>query len=74
MVPPHYDSLLGKVIAWGADREQAIDRLDRALQETIVRGVPTPLGLLRSVLQHPDFREVRHSTTFLAEFLAGRDS
>jgi len=72
VVPPHYDSLIGKVIAWGVDRTQAIERLDRALRETIIRGVPTPIPVLRRVLQHPDFRAARHSTTFLAEFLSNQ--
>ncbi|MCM8746021.1 acetyl-CoA carboxylase biotin carboxylase subunit [Thermomicrobium sp. CFH 73360] len=72
VVPPHYDSLLGKIIAWGIDRSQAIERLDRALRETIVRGVPTPIPVLRRVLHHPDFRAVRHSTTFLTELLSGQ--
>jgi acetyl-CoA carboxylase biotin carboxylase subunit len=74
VVPPHYDSLLGKVIAWGLDRAQAIERLDRALRETIIDGVPTPIPLLRRILQHPDFRTSRHTTTFLAEYLASQQS
>jgi acetyl-CoA carboxylase biotin carboxylase subunit len=74
VVPPHYDSLLGKVIAWGLDRAQAIERLDRALRETIIDGVPTPIPLLRCILQHPDFRASRHTTTFLAEYLASQQS
>ncbi len=74
VVPPHYDSLIGKIIAWGVDRAQAIERLDRALRETIVTGVPTPIPVLRRVLQHPDFRAACHSTTFLAELLGGQRS
>jgi acetyl-CoA carboxylase biotin carboxylase subunit len=74
VVPPHYDSLLGKVIAWGLDRAQAIERLDRALRETIIDGVPTPIPLLRRILQHPDFRASRHTTTFLTEYLASQQS
>ncbi|WP_448576401.1 acetyl-CoA carboxylase biotin carboxylase subunit [Thermomicrobium sp.] len=72
VVPPHYDSLLGKVIAWGLDRVQAIERLDRALRETVISGVPTPIPLFRRILQHPDFRASRHTTTFLAEYLASQ--
>jgi len=72
VVPPHYDSLLGKVIAWGLDRAQAIERLDRALRETVISGMPTPIPLLRRILQHPDFRASRHTTTFLAEYLASQ--
>jgi len=68
-VPPHYDSLLAKIIAWGPDRQQALDRLDRALRETILTGVPTPIPLYRRLLRDPDFRAGRHSTVFLQEFL-----
>lgn len=68
-VPPHYDSLLAKIIAWAPDRQQALDRLDRALRETILTGVPTPIPLYRRLLRDPDFRAGRHSTVFLQEFL-----
>lgn len=68
-VPPHYDSLLAKIIAWAPDRQQALDRLDRALRETIITGVPTPIPLYRRLLRDPDFRAGRHSTVFLQEFL-----
>ena len=68
-VPPHYDSLLAKIIAWAPDRQQALDRLDRALRETIITGVPTPIPLYRRLLRDPDFRAGHHSTVFLQEFL-----
>jgi len=68
-VPPHYDSLLAKIIAWAPDRQQALDRLDRALREAIIAGVPTPIPLYRRLLRDPDFRAGRHSTVFLQEFL-----
>jgi len=69
LVPPHYDSLLAKIIAWAPDRAKAIERLDRALRETVIDGIPTPIPLYRRLLQHPEFRAGRHSTAFLQEFL-----
>lgn len=68
-VPPHYDSLLAKIVAWALDRSQALERLDRALHETMISGLPTPIPLYRRLLRDPDFRAGRHSTVFLQEFL-----
>ena len=64
-VSPSYDPLLGKVIAVGDDREQALDRLGAALGDTRVDGVVTNLGLLRAALALPDFRSALHSTSTL---------
>ena len=63
--PPSYDPMLGKVIAVGGDREQALDRLGAALGDTRVDGVVTNLGLLRAALALPDFRSALHSTSTL---------
>jgi len=53
-VASHYDPMLAKVIAWGPDRTSALRRLDRALADTAVLGVPTNVSFLRSLLRHPD--------------------
>ncbi|AGL16610.1 acetyl/propionyl/methylcrotonyl-CoA carboxylase subunit alpha [Actinoplanes sp. N902-109] len=68
-VPPDYDSLLAKVIAWAPDRAQALDRLDRALAEFRISGpgVRTTAPLIRAVIADPVFRAAEHSTSFLAE-------
>ncbi|MBB5919571.1 acetyl-CoA carboxylase biotin carboxylase subunit [Actinoalloteichus hoggarensis] len=68
-VPPDYDSLLAKVIAWAPDRPQALARMDRALQEFRIRGrgVHTTKELLREVLVHPSFQRAEHTTSFLDE-------
>jgi acetyl-CoA carboxylase biotin carboxylase subunit len=69
-IPPHYDSLLAKVIAHGPDREAALDRLDRGLAHLVVEGVPTTAELLRAVLGAPDFRAENHHTRWIEqEFL-----
>jgi len=54
-VPREYDSLLAKVIAYGADREEATRKLDRAVAEFVVEGVPTTLDFHRFVLSNPTF-------------------
>jgi len=68
-IPPHYDSLLAKVIAHGHDRDAAIDRLDRGLAHLVVEGVPTTSAVLRAVLAHPEFRAGTHHTRWLEQEL-----
>ena len=57
-----YDPMLSKVVAWGTDRTAAIDRLDRALADTVLLGVGSNLTFLRSLLRHPDVRAGRLDT------------
>ena len=64
-ISPSYDPMLGKVIAVGSDREQALDGLGAALGDVRVDGVVTNLGLLRAALSLPDFRSTAHSTSTL---------
>jgi len=72
-VPPYYDSLLAKVIVHGDDRNDAIARMERALSQMEVTGVPTTLPFHRAVLAHPDFRAGRVGTRWVEEqFLTAR--
>jgi acetyl-CoA carboxylase biotin carboxylase subunit len=64
-VPPHYDSLLGKVIAWGKDRDEAAARMERALTETVITGVPQTVSFLRGVVADDEFRAARVDTDFI---------
>jgi acetyl-CoA carboxylase, biotin carboxylase subunit len=64
-VPRYYDTLLAKLIVWGADRNAAIDRMARALAEYRIVGVRTTLPILGRIIAHPDFRAGRLSTGFL---------
>ncbi|MGH2534248.1 MAG: acetyl-CoA carboxylase biotin carboxylase subunit [Thermomicrobiales bacterium] len=68
-VPPHYDSLLGKVIAWGKDRNEAIDRLNRALTETIITGIAHTIPFHRQLLADDAFRAGDVHTGFIPRFL-----
>lgn len=67
VVSPYYDSLLAKIITHGADREQAIERMRRALSELIVEGVPTTAAFAHFVLGHPDFLAPRVTTTWITD-------
>jgi acetyl-CoA carboxylase, biotin carboxylase subunit len=64
-VPRHYDTLIAKLIVWGADRDAAIARMARALGEYKVVGVRTTIPVLARIVAHEDFRAGRLSTSFL---------
>ncbi|MET9061343.1 5-oxoprolinase/urea amidolyase family protein [Streptomyces antibioticus] len=66
-VTTSYDPMLAKVIAYGADREHALRRLDEALARTRIDGIETNLGLVRAALADPRFATAAHSTATLAE-------
>jgi acetyl-CoA carboxylase biotin carboxylase subunit len=68
-VPPDYDSLLGKIISWGQTREQAVNRLDRALAETFISGIPTTTAFLRLLISDGDFRRGDVHTGYVADFM-----
>ncbi|MFF3418399.1 5-oxoprolinase/urea amidolyase family protein [Streptomyces sp. NPDC002698] len=65
-VTTSYDPMLAKVVAYGADRAEALERLDEALAATRVDGIETNLGLVRAALAEPSFRKAAHSTATLA--------
>jgi acetyl-CoA carboxylase biotin carboxylase subunit len=68
-VPTEYDPLLGKLIAWGHDRAEAIARLQRALAEFAVTGIKTNAGLFRGILRDPEFLRGEIFTRWLDERL-----
>jgi len=71
VVAPHYDSMIAKVITHGRDRQEAIVRMRRALDEFVIEGIKTTIPLHRRILNDPDFQKGHVSTTFLDRFLAG---
>jgi 3-methylcrotonyl-CoA carboxylase alpha subunit len=64
-VSPYYDAMLAKVIAWGPTRDAAIERLNRGLEETDVRGIVTNIPFLSALLTHPDVRANAIDTGFI---------
>lgn len=64
-VTPYYDPMLGKVICWGEDREEALRKMVRALQDTVVLGVTTNIPYLLDILHHPAFVDGGVPTDFL---------
>ncbi|MBV8066811.1 MAG: acetyl-CoA carboxylase biotin carboxylase subunit [Candidatus Eremiobacteraeota bacterium] len=64
-IPPYYDSMIAKVVAFGATREVALARMERALRETLVEGINTTIGLCLEILANPAFREGRYNVEFL---------
>ena len=66
-IPPYYDSLIAKVIAWGADRDEAIRRMRRALGEMQVDGVRTTIDFHRAYLENASFAQGRVHTRFIEQ-------
>jgi acetyl-CoA carboxylase biotin carboxylase subunit len=65
VIPPYYDSLIAKLIVYGSDRAEAINRMKRALDMFIVEGVTTSIPLHQRILSHPDFQRGDICTSFL---------
>ena len=68
-VSQYYDNLVGKLIVWGKDRDTAIARTIRALDEMVVEGLHTTIPADLAILRHPDFSAVTHSTKWVEETL-----
>ena len=68
-IPRYYDTLIAKLIVWAPDRQAAITRMERALNEYRVAGVRTTIPVLARVMAHDDFRAGRVSTSFLERVL-----
>ena len=68
LIPPHYDSLIAKLIVWGRDREEAIGRGRRALDFFVIEGIKTTIPLHRRILDDPDFISGKLSTHFMERF------
>ena len=72
VVPPYYDSLIAKLIAYGGDRAEAMARMERALSQFVVQGIETSISLHQGIFQDEDFREGKFDTKFMERFLAKR--
>jgi acetyl-CoA carboxylase biotin carboxylase subunit len=72
-IPSQYDSLIAKLIVHGRNREEAIVRMRRALEECVIEGIKTTIPLHRRIFDDPDFQKGRFSTSFLERFFAYPD-
>jgi acetyl-CoA carboxylase biotin carboxylase subunit len=70
-IPPSYDSMIGKLITFGRDRREAMDKMSRALGEYMITGVKTTISFQQAILQDPNFRRGVYSTAFIEQLLSG---
>jgi acetyl-CoA carboxylase biotin carboxylase subunit len=69
VIPPHYDSLVSKLVTWGQDRQEAIDRMHRALDEYAITGIRTTIPFHQRVLAHPAFIKGDVTTDFIEKYM-----
>ncbi len=74
VIPPYYDSLVGKLIVHGKTRGECLMRLRRALDEMVVDGIETTLPLFRALVREPDIIEGDYHIHWLEQYLAGQPS
>lgn len=67
-ISPYYDSMIGKLITVAQTREEAITKMERALEEYYVEGIKTTIPFHRQLMQHPDFRTGNFTTKFMDSF------
>jgi acetyl-CoA carboxylase biotin carboxylase subunit len=70
-VPPHYDSLIAKVITYGKTRDESIARMKRALREFVISGIKTTIPLHQRILENPEFAAGAYTIHWLERFVAG---
>jgi acetyl-CoA carboxylase biotin carboxylase subunit len=70
-IPSHYDSMIGKLITYGKDRRDAMDKMSRALSEYMITGIKTTIPFEQAILQDPNFRRGVYSTNFIEHLLGG---
>ena len=70
-VPPYYDSMIAKVISYGASRDEALARMNSALQETVIDGIRTNIDLHKKIINDPGFRSGNLTIHYLEKHLVG---
>jgi acetyl-CoA carboxylase biotin carboxylase subunit len=70
VIPPYYDSLIAKLVAYGEDRAEAIARMKQALDGFVIEGVKTTIPLHKKILADPDFVAGKFDTSFLERLTA----
>lgn len=72
-VPPHYDSMIAKLIVTASSREVAIARMKRALAEFTIRGIKTTIPFQQEIIDHPDFINGKYDIAWVEKFLKERE-
>ncbi len=70
-IPSYYDSMIGKLITYGKDRRETMDRMNRALSEYLISGIKTTIPFEQAIMQDPNFRRGVYSTNFIEQLLGG---
>jgi acetyl-CoA carboxylase biotin carboxylase subunit len=68
IIPPNYDSMIAKLIVTAQNREEAIDKMRRALDEFIIEGIKTTIPFHRQLMDHPDYISGNYTTKFMEDF------
>ncbi|MGB5188924.1 acetyl-CoA carboxylase biotin carboxylase subunit [Robiginitalea sp.] len=69
MIPPNYDSMIAKLITTAQTREEAINKMRRALDEFVIEGVKTTIPFHRQLMDHPDYLAGNYTTKFMEDFV-----
>jgi acetyl-CoA carboxylase biotin carboxylase subunit len=67
-IPPHYDSMIAKLITTAQTREEAINKMKRALDEFVIEGIKTTIPFHRQLMEHPDYLAGNYTTAFMNDF------
>jgi acetyl-CoA carboxylase biotin carboxylase subunit len=73
-VPPHYDSMIAKLIVTASSREVAIARMKRALSEFTIRGIKTTIPFQQEIIDHPDFIAGKYDIAWVANYLEEKEA
>jgi acetyl-CoA carboxylase biotin carboxylase subunit len=68
-IPPHYDSLIGKLIIYGRDRDECLMRMKRALNELVIDGIESTIPLFKELLEADDFNNADYDIHWLEHWL-----
>jgi len=69
MIPPNYDSMIAKLITTAQSREEAINKMKRALDEFVIEGIKTTIPFHRQLMDHPDYVAGNYTTKFMEDFV-----
>jgi acetyl-CoA carboxylase biotin carboxylase subunit len=67
-IPPNYDSMIAKLITTARTRQEAIDKMKRALDEFVIEGIKTTIPFHRQLMDHPDYVAGNYTTAFMNDF------